>query len=138
MTFSDKRQVDFSLLQSNPIFIKLEILKVHDIFKLRIMKFIFNCLDGKNPDNFHSWFKLTTHTNEHNSRSKFADINNSVTNRTLFIPMARTSHCGLKLLKVQGPKIWNKLPSKLRIIVSLSIFIKELKKHFINSYNPHI
>ena len=44
-------------------------------------------------------------------------------------------HYGLKLLKVQGPKIWNKLPPSLRINTSINSFIKELKKNLINLYN---
>ena len=40
MTFSDKRQNDFSFLPSDPIFSKMEIIKVHDVFKLMISKFI--------------------------------------------------------------------------------------------------
>ena len=59
ITFSDKRQSDYSFLPSDPLFYKMEILKVHDIFKLNISKFIFNCLNEKNPVNFHTWFKST-------------------------------------------------------------------------------
>ena len=102
----------------------MEILKVYDIFKLMILKLIFNCLNKKNPANFYSLYKLTTLKNDHNTRSKFVDIKNSVTTRTLFIPTARTSHCGLKLLKVQGSKIWNKLQPSLRIIDTIYSFIK--------------
>ena len=93
----------------------MEIHKIHDVFKLMISKFIYNCLNRKTPENFHSWYKLTNLMHSHNIRSKYIDIENSVTTRTLFIPTARTSHYGLKLLKVQGPKIWNKLPPILRI-----------------------
>ena len=113
----------------------MEMLKIHDIFKLMISKFIFNCLNEKNPINFHSWYKLTTLSNNHNTRSKFVDIENDVTTRTLNIPSVRTTHCGLKLLKVQGSKIWNKLPPSLRIFESLNSFIREYKKDLINTYN---
>ena len=102
INFTDKRQIDYSFPPSDPLFYKMDMLKVHDIFKLMISKFIFNCLNEKNPINFHSWYKLTTLSNKHNTRSKFVDIDNDVTTRTLNIPTARTTHCGLKLLKVQG------------------------------------
>ena len=70
--------------------------------------------------------------------SKYIDIENYVVTRTLFIPTARTSHYGLKLLKVQGPKIWNKLPPSLRINTSVKSFIKEHKLFLIKSYKSII
>ena len=54
--------------------------------------------------------------------------------RTLFVPLARTTYYGLKLLKVHGSKIWNELPPLLRINDSINIFIKELKIILLNSY----
>ena len=60
MTFSEKKLNDYSLVPSDPLFIKTEILKVHDIFKIKVAKFIYNSLNKMNPVNFHSWFTLTT------------------------------------------------------------------------------
>ena len=105
--YSDKRREDYSFIASNPLFRKLELHKIHDIFKIYLSKFIFKCLDKMTPVNFHSWYQLTAQLNRHDNRSKFVDIDNSIKTRTLFIPTARTLHNGLKLLKVLGPKIWN-------------------------------
>ena len=135
ITFSDKRQIDYSFLPSEPLFFRMEIHKIFDLFKLKISKFIFNCLNETNPVNFHSWFVLTSQVHRHNTRSKFIDIDNSLTTRTLFVPYARTTHYGLKLIKVQGSKIWNSLPPTIRNNVSINSFINELKKLLINSYN---
>ena len=134
ITFTDKRLQDYSLLPSEPLFFKLNIYKIHDIYKLMISKFIFNCLKKTNPVNFNSWFKLTSHVHNHNTRSKFIDIDNTVVTRTLFIPLVRTTYYGLKSLKVQGPKIWNSLPPLLRNIDNVNSFIKQLKKYFISLY----
>ena len=138
MTFSDNRQIDFSFIPSDPLFLKMEIIKIHDVFKLMISKFIFKCLNKTTPVNFHNWYFLTAQLHRHNTRSKFFDIVNCVPTRTLFIPLARTSHCGLKLIKVQGSKIWNVLPPLIRNNDSLNSFMKELKKLLINSYNTLI
>ena len=46
------------LASINPIFYKLEILKIKDIFTLQIAKFIYKSLSGDTPENFHEWFKL--------------------------------------------------------------------------------
>ena len=136
ISFSDKRrQPDYSFLPSDPLFFKLEIHKIQDIFKLNISKFIFKCLNKWTPVNFRSWYQLTSSLNKHNTRSKFVNIENLVETRTLFVPTARTSNYGLKLLKVLGPKVWNSLPPLLRINESLNSFIKKLKNILINNYN---
>ena len=128
----DKRQPDFSFPSADPLFYKLDFLKVHDIFKLKIANFIFSCLNKLNPPNFHSWFKLTSQTHNHNTRSKFIDIDNMRTSNNLFISTARTTHYGLKSLKVQGSKIWNAIPPLIRIKTSPKSFTKELKNYLMN------
>ena len=97
----DKRQPDFA----HPLFITLRFLKVHDLFKL----------------------KLATQTHSHNTRSKFIDIVNSRTSYNLFIPIARTTHYGLKSVEVQGPKIWNMILPAIRNNSSPQCFKNELK-----------
>ena len=115
----------------------MEIIKVQDIFRLRITKFIFNCLNKKTPSNFYSWFNLTNNdTHNHNTRSKYIDIDKSIKTRSLFVPTARTTHYGLKLTKVLGSKLWNNLPPILRVdnFTSSTTFIKKLKNHLIQLY----
>ena len=85
--------------------------------------------------NFYLWFKLTIHLHRHNTRSKYIDIDNSISMNNLFIPTARTTHYGLKLIKVQGPKIWNLISPVIRTSKSINIFIKLLKNSMIDSYN---
>ena len=52
LTYSDKRQDDFSFPSANPLFFRLEILKIHDLFKLKIAKFRYNCLKNLLPQIF--------------------------------------------------------------------------------------
>ena len=47
-------------------------------------------------------------------RSKYIDIDNSIATNNLFIQTARTTHYGLKLIKVQGPIIWNFISPVIR------------------------
>ena len=37
----------------------------------------------------------------------------------LFIPTARMSNYGMKLLKVKGPRIWNALPNSIKNDISI-------------------
>ena len=46
-------------------FFKEQLLKVQDLFKMRIVKFIRNCLNKTSPVNFHLWFKLTIQIHNH-------------------------------------------------------------------------
>ena len=136
ISFCDRRREDFSFPSSDPLFYKLHIHKIQDIFVLRIAKFIFNCLNKITPLNFHDWFTLTIQVHRYNTRSKYVDIDNSIHTRTLFVPTARTSYYGLKLIKVLGPKLWNNLPSILRVgNTSYPIFIKNLKKNLLEFYD---
>ena len=132
--YSDKRQADYSFSPSNPLFYKLEIHKIHDIFKINLSKFIFKCLNKMTPVSFHSWYQLTSVLYRYGTRSKFVNIDNSIETKTLFVPTARTSYYGLKLSKVLGPKIWNTLPPLLRINESINNFNKKLKTFLINNY----
>ena len=126
---------NFAFYPSDPLFYKHHIHKVHDIFILRIAKFIYNCLIKNTPTNFHYWFKETSLIHNHNTRSKYVDINNSTTTRTLFVPSARTTYYALKLTKVQGPKIWNNLPTLIRVEnLAFSTFIKKLKIYLLELY----
>ena len=92
------------------MFFKLEILKVNYIFTLHRTKFIYKCLNHVTPENCHDWFKLNYDSQPYNTRSNITDINNVTKFNSIFIWSARTSFYGLRLIKVEGPKIWNALP----------------------------
>ena len=101
MTFADKLpDIPGNLRPSNPIFFKLQILKVVDVYKYQLIKFIFKCLNQLTPLQFHNWFVLTYQVHLYQTRVSYR--------RNLFIPSVRTSNYGLKQLR---PKIWNELPS---------------------------
>ena len=101
---------------------------------MRIAIFIHNCLN-KTSVNFQLLFKLTILIHNHNTRSKYISIGNLITTDNLLIPTARTSHYGLKWIKVQGPNIWNEIPPSIRNISSPKMFITKLKKEILESYN---
>ena len=135
ITLNDQLPINAGpLIHSDPLFAKLAFLKIKDIFILLIVKFIFNCLHLNIPANFMSWFKLNSFIHNYGTRSNFYDIDNMINSNNLFITFARTSHHGLKLIKVLGPKIWNKLPKDLRKLDSLNLFSKHIKYHLISQY----
>ena len=100
----DLREQDYSFPSSDPLFFKLEIFKTQDIFKIKISKFIYKCLDKNISINFHNWFMLTTQIHNYNTRSKFIIGDQLINMKNLFIHTASTSHYGLKKLKFKGLK----------------------------------
>ena len=98
MTFNDIRPiVPGTLTPSDPIFIKLESLKVMDIYKVQVSKFIFRCINKIAPINFHNWFKVNHERYGYNARSNI-NINDGKLIKNLFIPYPRTTNYGLKQL----------------------------------------
>ena len=91
---------------TDPLFYKLEVLKVQDVFKLQVSNFIFNCLQLNTPTIFHNWFRLNYTIHNGNTRWGSFDMDNGVGSNGGVIMGAKTTHYGLKGLKVSGPKIW--------------------------------
>ena len=70
MTFNDAYPITPGPLRpSDPIFTKLNFLKVEDIFKFQVSKFVFKCLYGNTPLQFHNWFTLNYEKYGHRTRS---------------------------------------------------------------------
>ena len=115
ITYNDRLpSVPGPLRPSTPLFHKMDISKIYDVFQLQLAKFIFNCIHLNVPSIFHNWFKLNYTVHNYNTRSTFSDIDNALNSNNIFIINARTTHYGLKLIKVSGPKIWNCIPKKIR------------------------
>ena len=126
MTFNDIcPTVPGPLIPSDSIFIKLDILKVMDIYKFQVSKFIFKCINKIASVNFQNWFKINHDRYGYNTRSNI-NINDGKLIKNLFIPYARTTNYGLKQLKVNDPRIWNAMPSNIKNITSLHVFLKHL------------
>ena len=138
LTHNEVRQNDYSFLSSNPLFLKLETLKIQDLLKVKIGKFIYKCLNKNTPINFLDWFLLTSQIHNYNTRSGYTDTDQLLSTKNLFIPTARTSHYGLKKIKVLGPKIWNSLPPEIRVITSFGLFKVKLNRHMVQNYNSNI
>ena len=64
----------------------------------------------------------------------FLDIVNALNSNNLFIINARTTHYGLKLIKVSGPKMWNFTPKQIRDSQYVSSFKLLLKIYLLAQY----
>ena len=88
---------------SAPIFCKLGLLKIKDIFIFMVCIFLHKCLYTSLLTNFVDWFKFSTAVHKYETRLNYNIVTYKPTNN-LFILSARTSNYGLKLLKVMDPK----------------------------------
>ena len=50
----------FLKVPSDPLFKKLGILKVHDIYNLTTIKFVYESLNKLNPNQFHTYYNYST------------------------------------------------------------------------------
>ena len=108
---------------SAPLFKALKILTIHDIFKIETLKFVYDCLNKLNPNQFHDYYCYPTST--HNT------ANNREVN--LNTPQVRTTTYGLRSLKFSGVILWNNVPSHIRD-KRRNLFAKALKDFFVASY----
>ena len=129
------------LIPSNPIFSELEILKVKDVFKLYVSKFIYSCLFRITPSIFWDWFTMnhTVHTyntvsNTNINMKNFFEIENVTVTNIIHTQGSNLVNYGGKLLKVAGPILWNSLPISVRDAESLYSLNKLLKKYLIDQY----
>ena len=134
MTYNDQFPIiPGPLYPSTSLFLKLQIIKVSDIFILQISKFIHKWVNSNIIDNFNQWFLYTKDVHAHLTRSNFDNSQMGITNK-LFIPYGRTSNYGLKQLKISGPKLWNSLPTDVRNIKSLIQFKNSVKNYLLCNY----
>ena len=109
----------FVKVASDPLFKELKILKIHDIYKLITLKFVYESVNKLNPNQFHMYYVYP------------ADAHDTAANRgnNLNPPMKRTVTYGLKSIKYAGCILWNNLPNDIRNAVSINVFNSMTKKH---------
>ena len=135
MTFNNKRNENFQYPHSDPLFRKLGILKIQDIKKLCLTKFVYKFFDKCVPDNFHNWFTLISQVHQYNTRMNF-NLETSTNTNKLYVPFRRTSRYGFNQIKVQAAKLWNDLPEFIKQRNNLHQFSNVLKKFMISNYSP--
>ena len=129
------------LPSSNPLYKELKILKLSDIYRFNIAKFVYQTLCDESPEIFADWFKYThmVHTHATTSstsiiRENYFDIGTEQPTCTLYVNRGNLVNYGKKMIQVSGPLIWNDLPSDIQDSSSISSFKFYLKNHFIDKY----
>ena len=98
---------------TNPLFFESEILKINDLFKYNLSKFMF--LNQNNP--------IFQRNSQYITR-----------NPNLLTPQFQRLTITQHSINFQGPHLWNQLPVNIQNSNSLNIFQKNVKKIYLNSY----
>ena len=104
---------------------ELELLKVCDVFKMRISQFVFKSRKKLLPNIFNDYYHLVNEVHDYETRDA----------SELYVKRSRTA-TGAKSAKIRGAQIFNDIPSEVKNCSTPSSFNAAMKKHFIQSYSP--
>ena len=129
------------LPSSEPLYKNMEILKLQDIFKLNIAKFVYSTLTFQSPSNFHEWFSYDHEIHSHSTRSgaeiireEYFDVGVVAQTYTLHTKGSQNKY-GENMIQKSGPIIWNSIPEPIQDATSISSFKNQLKKHLLAQYD---
>ncbi len=116
---------------SEPLFKNLNILKLQDMYKLEIAKYVIKSINNSLPISLNTIFVYSRNLHRQQTRQ----------NRyyKLIQPRARLNIITRSILNM-GPKIWNEIDPNIYMntnktsIVSISSFVSRFKRHLIENY----
>ena len=112
---------------SNPIFSDLKILKLHDLFQLKLLCFVYESVHKISPICFHNFFKSLESVHQYDTRQAGKD--------NIFQTQKNTSQYGLRSVSYYGAKCWNDIPVNIKRSPSVSVLRSKLKTYFFeNNY----
>ena len=114
------------LIHTPPLFLKLKILTIYDIYKLQVGKFVFESVNNIGPSQQIIKFNRASEIHNHNTR--YAKQGN------FFINSVRTDRFGLKSLKMEGIKVWSTIPNNIKASLTKKSFNVNYKRLLIDLY----
>ena len=127
ITYSNKRT------RATPLFSRLQILKLHDIFQLELAKLMHKVhnkalnICSASTNNYAIGYNITVdNIHSHNTRKKHQKKKNYFITRV-------SSKQAQKCLQCNGPKIWNEIPLQ-RKEMNICKFKIEFKRKLISAY----
>ena len=110
--------------RATPYYSKLNILKLPDLHKLEIAKFVHRFMHNTLPQTFFNFFTKVGHVNTRTTRS--SNHNN------LYTPCYKTNSIQ-QSIKYQRVKVWNSIPVEIQNLPKSRFKIK-LKSHLMQAY----
>ena len=108
---------------STPLFKKLNILKINDIYHMSIGKLMFSYLHKLLPPRLLKLFKTNTEIHTHDTRSRDYPHLTS-----------RQTNTASRSFLHESPKFWSTLPAKLKALKTVTSFNHNMKMQIIQTY----
>ena len=112
-----------SLVHATPLFHKLKVLTIFDIYKLQLRKLIYESINDVGPTNKFIMYTRASEIHSHNHNTRYAQNGNFYTNSV------QTTRFGLKGLQTHGKHLWEILPNKIKDCRTKKSFIGNFKQH---------
>ena len=126
-TFNDAYPIEPGLLfHTPPLFYKLKLLTIFDIFNLQLGKLVYESFNDIGPTS--KIIKFQRVSEIHNLSTRHATCGN------IFNSYVRTTNFGLKSLLIQGGHYWATLAGKIKECQTNKSFLKHLKQHILKTY----
>jgi hypothetical protein len=110
---------------TNELHKELNVLKVDDIVKLFVLKFVHNCKSGYVPEVFKNYYIKRSVIHNRNTRN----------HDNYDIPLCKTFMYGQTSIKYIGTNLYNELPKHIKEIKSHKRFNIEVKKLLMEHYH---
>ena len=110
---------------STPIFSDLKILKLYDLFDLKLLSFVYESINMTSPVCFHNFFESLTSVHQYNTRQ--------ASKGDIFMTQENTLQYGLRSIRYSGAKSWNEIPYIIKQSPSIMIFRFRLKSHLFST-----
>ena len=107
--------------ESTPIFSDLKILKLYDLFYLKLLTFVCESVNKISPICFHNFFETLTSVHQYNTRQ--------ASKGDIFMTQENTLLYGLRSIRYAGAKSWNDIPTLIKQAPSSANFRSKLKSH---------
>ena len=112
---------------SAPIFLTLRLLKLQDLFDMKLLTFVYEAVNKSSPSCFHEFFDVLSQVHQHDTRqARKGDI---------LLTRKNTLQYGLKSIRYAGAKSWNSISHVIKQAPTVMSFRHQLKLHFFtNNY----
>ena len=104
---------------STPLFSDLKVLKLHDLFQLKLLGFVYDCINKIAPPHFHSFFELVESVHQYSTRQ--------ASKNDIFLTQKNTLQYGLRSVRYHGAKCWNEIPMEIKKARTATSFRQNLK-----------
>ena len=127
---------------TDPLFKELGLLKLSDIFRLSLAKFVFETLTYSSPQNFWNWFQYKHDIHDYPTKSSTAitcshyfDTGTRESTLNLYVNKTNLVKFGDRMIKISGPRIWNELAFEIQSSLTIASFKSKVQSLYLSQYH---